>query len=384
MSQHDLVIDNQSAPASRADINNALQALGTLSSGATAPATTYANMLWYDTATDLLKIRNEANSAWITVGTVDQTNSVFNPNFLPATQAEAEAGTNNVKGVTPLRVAQAIAALSPSTTPFETWGCTVTLVSTSAFIIPSGKKYIIIACGGGGGAIVSSGSVNSDTKALGGNGGSVVLLAGTTSSSTTLTITIGSGGAGKTSGTSNGNLGGTTTVTGTGINISAAGGKGGLQVGTVAVASDANAASSGGIVFEPGLWNVGAHTDGNISFSGTSILGGGGTLSGSTTTGMSGGNDSFNSQYIYQSITTINNFTEDETRVIWPLQAQSIGTNIGQPAIITSTKGGNAGDASADTGGGAGVYGGGGGGGADSASSSGAGGGGWVVLWVQK
>jgi hypothetical protein len=112
MSQHDFVIDNQNAPASRADINNALQALASCSSGTTAPVTTYANMLWYDTANDLLKIRNEANSAWITLGTVDQTNNVFNPNFLPATQAEAEAGTNNVKAMTPLRVAQAIAALS--------------------------------------------------------------------------------------------------------------------------------------------------------------------------------------------------------------------------------------------------------------------------------
>jgi hypothetical protein len=110
MSQHDLVIDNQSAPASRADINSALQALGTLSSGTTSPATTYANMLWYDTSTDLLKMRNEANSAWITLGTIDQTNNVFNPNFLPATQAEAEAGTDNIKGMTPLRVSQEITA----------------------------------------------------------------------------------------------------------------------------------------------------------------------------------------------------------------------------------------------------------------------------------
>lgn len=114
MSQHDFVIDNQNAPASRADINNALQALASCSSGTTAPVATYANMLWYDIANDLLKIRNETNSAWITLGTVDQTNNVFNPNFLPATQAEAEAGTNNIKGMTALRVAQAIAANTPT------------------------------------------------------------------------------------------------------------------------------------------------------------------------------------------------------------------------------------------------------------------------------
>lgn len=116
MSQNDFVIDNQSAPSARADINSALQALASTSSGATAPTTTYANQLWYDTANDLLKMRNEANSAWITLGTVDQTNSKFNPNFLPATQAEAEAGTENTKGMTPLRVSQAIAALNPPDT----------------------------------------------------------------------------------------------------------------------------------------------------------------------------------------------------------------------------------------------------------------------------
>lgn len=110
MAQHDYVIENQSAPASRADINAALQAIVTTNSGTAAPATPYANMLWYDTTNDQIKIRNESNSAWITLGTVDQTNNVFNPNFLPATQAEAEAGTNNTKDMTPLRVKQAVVA----------------------------------------------------------------------------------------------------------------------------------------------------------------------------------------------------------------------------------------------------------------------------------
>jgi hypothetical protein len=35
-----------------------------LSAGATAPASPVANMLWYDTATNFLNKRNEANSAW--------------------------------------------------------------------------------------------------------------------------------------------------------------------------------------------------------------------------------------------------------------------------------------------------------------------------------
>lgn len=73
MSQHDLNIANQGFPAFRADLNNALAALGTLSSGATEPSTTYANQLWYDTANDQIKIRNEDDDAWITILTLNQT-----------------------------------------------------------------------------------------------------------------------------------------------------------------------------------------------------------------------------------------------------------------------------------------------------------------------
>ena len=73
MSQHDLNIANQGFPAFRADLNNALAALGTLSSGATEPSTTYANQLWYDTTNDQIKIRNEDDDAWITILTLNQT-----------------------------------------------------------------------------------------------------------------------------------------------------------------------------------------------------------------------------------------------------------------------------------------------------------------------
>ena len=71
MSQHDFNIANQSFPATRTDLNNALAALASTSSGDAEPGTTYANQLWYETDTDTLKIRNEANSGWVTVLTLD-------------------------------------------------------------------------------------------------------------------------------------------------------------------------------------------------------------------------------------------------------------------------------------------------------------------------
>ena len=72
MSQHDLTIANQGFPAFRADLNSALQALGSTQSGTTAPSPTFANQLWYDTANNILKIRNEDNDAWISLFTLDQ------------------------------------------------------------------------------------------------------------------------------------------------------------------------------------------------------------------------------------------------------------------------------------------------------------------------
>jgi len=130
MSQHDLDIANQTASAARSDINNALQALGSTNSGASAPATTYANMLWYDTTANILKMRAEANDAWISIGYLDQSADAFR--ILDDTQvtntsgtqtgllgdqstATWEAGTGTTESlVSPAKVKSAIEALAPS------------------------------------------------------------------------------------------------------------------------------------------------------------------------------------------------------------------------------------------------------------------------------
>ena len=75
MSQHDFVIDNQSFPATRTDLNAAILAVASNSSGATSPTTTYSNQFWYDTSTNTLKIRNDANTAWIEIATIDETSN---------------------------------------------------------------------------------------------------------------------------------------------------------------------------------------------------------------------------------------------------------------------------------------------------------------------
>lgn len=65
MSQDDLIVSNQTFPATRTDINSNLQALGSLMSGASAPGTTYAYMWWADTTNGVLKQRNAGDSAWV-------------------------------------------------------------------------------------------------------------------------------------------------------------------------------------------------------------------------------------------------------------------------------------------------------------------------------
>jgi hypothetical protein len=295
-----------------------------------------------------------------------------------ATQAEAEAGTDNTHVMTPLRTAQAIAALDPK--EFARWGFQV-ITTSSSFTIPSGANYFILACGaGGGGGVRNTGSVNTDTKALGGNGGSAVWQEGFASSTLTLTCTIGAGGAAG-SGTAAGSAGGATTVTGSGTNITAAGGAGGPIALTEAVASGTNGASSGGEVYLPGTWNIGAHTAGNISFSGTAPFGGGGTTPGQTTTGMSDVNCSFNSRVVYATMAAFNVFTIDYTKWLSPILLSTIVS----PTDLTTITGGFAGDEGADTDAGTGVLGGGGGGGSDSSGMfARPGGEGWVLIGVLR
>ena len=74
MAQHDYVIANGTGAAVRSDLNGALAAIVSNNSAATEPTTTYAFQWWADTTTGLLKIRNAANSAFVTVGTLASTN----------------------------------------------------------------------------------------------------------------------------------------------------------------------------------------------------------------------------------------------------------------------------------------------------------------------
>jgi len=77
ISQHDYNLANATGASFRADANLVLGAIAGNNSGATTPATTFSYQWWADTTTGLLKIRNAANSAWVTVGTLATANFGF-------------------------------------------------------------------------------------------------------------------------------------------------------------------------------------------------------------------------------------------------------------------------------------------------------------------
>lgn len=115
MSQHDYNIANAPGATFRSDLNSALQAIAEQNSGASEPSTTFANMLWFDSANNLLKMRDASNTSWITIAS--KSGTTWTPYYQGtalgngctadlASQAEAEAGTNNTKLMTPLRAAQ--------------------------------------------------------------------------------------------------------------------------------------------------------------------------------------------------------------------------------------------------------------------------------------
>ena len=66
---------NDGVASQQGAINNAYDTLKTLHSGANAPSSPSAYMLWFETDTSLLKIYD--GSDWVTIGELDATNNSF-------------------------------------------------------------------------------------------------------------------------------------------------------------------------------------------------------------------------------------------------------------------------------------------------------------------
>lgn len=136
----DYNLANQSGAQFRAELNLILAALQSCAFGATAPTTTTAGQVWVDAAgaSPVLNIRNALNTGWIALGALAPGGFELAGTSEPgraliaaatvaaqrtalglgngatlnlASLSQAQAGTDNATLMTPLRVAQAIAAL---------------------------------------------------------------------------------------------------------------------------------------------------------------------------------------------------------------------------------------------------------------------------------
>ena len=116
MAQHDYNIGDQNGFDFLVDLNNALSAIATNNAGSSEPNTTFPHMLWFDTNNDIMKVRNESNSAWVIVAEKD--GSGWTPyrqgtalgTVLTQTQVE-DANDTAFGQVSGQRLAQAVASV---------------------------------------------------------------------------------------------------------------------------------------------------------------------------------------------------------------------------------------------------------------------------------
>jgi hypothetical protein len=151
MSQSDMNAANASGANFRADLNLILAAIVSNSSGATEPTTTFAYQFWADTTTALLKIRNAANSGWITIGRLDQANFGLNyfysGNSAPSTtQAYMPwVDTNGAYPIYKIRNAANLAWITIGRLDVDNFGLMPLVGGTfSGFISFSNTDYIML------------------------------------------------------------------------------------------------------------------------------------------------------------------------------------------------------------------------------------------------
>jgi hypothetical protein len=144
MAQHDYNIDgNQSFPAFETDLNSALVALASTSSGNADPLVTFPNMLAVNTATTppLIKIRNNANTAWVTLGKADPSLGLLpsdigaaplaSPGLTGTPTAPTPTSTDNTTKIATTAFVNSYIAGNPTTTTQATADSSTRIASTA-------------------------------------------------------------------------------------------------------------------------------------------------------------------------------------------------------------------------------------------------------------
>jgi hypothetical protein len=234
MSQHDFNIANGPGATFRGDLNNALAALASMSSGATAPSPTFACQMWADTGTGRIRRRDSGNTFWIDLGPINQNAT----GQLIAVRVFAAAGS-------------------------------------STYTPTAGTNSVIAEVQGAGGAGAGAPATGAGNGSLGSSGGAgAYAISFFSTGFSGVTITVGAGGTGV-SGAA-GNVGGTSSFGGL---ISCPGGKGGNTAGPssgafFAFTGNSNAATGGNLSS-----NVGAGGAFSICLNSGSLIAGPGGAS---------------------------------------------------------------------------------------------------------
>lgn len=298
MAQADQTVQNATFPTVRADINDNLAALFSQSSGASAPTTTVAFQPWIDTSSSpaVWKVRNAANSGWITIGVLDATFAVGGLTPIANGGTGQTTASGAINALVPSQAGNASKALVTDGS-IVSWG---SLTNSQSFYYtttgtpitwtkPSTGVVALVTIWGGGGG----GGRNSGGGSGGGGGGACAQkLFQLADLPSTVTINIGVGGTGGTASTSNGTVGGTSTF---GAFLSAyGGGGGGAGVAGEAGGGGGGTASAGirGVDGGTGGIGVGSLGDGASAPAGRGAFGGGAGDSGtggSATWGGGGG-----------------------------------------------------------------------------------------------
>ena len=128
----DVTVSNDTGANVRTDLNNIFSAVVSQFSNTTEHTTMYAYMWWADTTTGILKQRNSANSAWISILTLATgvpiagaggpslgVDSVIRTNAKTITASITFAGTENGMSAGPVSISGA--GVSVTVTSGSTW-----------------------------------------------------------------------------------------------------------------------------------------------------------------------------------------------------------------------------------------------------------------------
>lgn len=156
MSQNDMVIANGSGSTVRGDLNSALQALASQSSGSSAPGTTYDGQTWFDTTNNILKIRDEANANWVNIASLVGTTWIPYSNGAVlgtlANQNASAIGADLVLSAKQVKHALATVASASNVNLGAAAGNSIELTGTTtitAFTIAAGSLYFVRYTGAG-------------------------------------------------------------------------------------------------------------------------------------------------------------------------------------------------------------------------------------------